>query len=74
MRKKKHKYQQGQVVKILVSPDILKKHHGKYGIILSLVPSGYYDTSIVEPEYRVMIQGEPHDVYIIYQKEMIQIQ
>lgn len=70
MKKRKHKYQEGQVVKILASSDILKKHHGKYGIILSLVPSGYYDASIVEPEYRVVMQGEPHDVYIIYQKEM----
>ena len=70
MKRRKHKYQEGQVVKILNSQDVLKKHHGKYGIILSLVPSGYYDTSIVEPEYRVVMQGEPHDVYIIYQKEM----
>ena len=70
MKKRKHKYQEGQVVKILASSDILKKHHNRYGVILSQVQFGYYDVSIVEPEYRVVMQGQPHDVYIIYQKEM----
>lgn len=70
MKRRKHKYQEGQVVKILNSQDVLKKHHNRYGVILSQVQSGYYDVSIVEPEYRVMMQGEPGEVYIIYQKEM----
>ena len=56
MKRKKHKYQEGQVVKILNSQDVLKKHHNRYGVILSLVQSGYYDVIIKDEISRLIIE------------------
>jgi hypothetical protein len=64
MKKKKHKFQVGQLIRVKNSFYVGERIRKKYGYILQL--SVLND----EPEYKVIIQGEPEKPYYVYQKEI----
>jgi|688.fasta_scaffold284800_7 hypothetical protein len=64
MKKKKHKFQVGQLIRVKNSFHVGEKLRKKYGFILQL--------SVIndEPEYKIIIQGEPEKTHYVYQKEI----
>lgn len=63
-RNRKHKYQIGQVVQIKASPYVWKGHHSRFGYIVQL------KLNYNEPEYILVLQGEPNSKYGFFQKEI----
>lgn len=66
-RRRKHKYQIGQVVQILNSPYVYEPIRGRLCYITLQLNHTYH---INEPEYEVIIQGQPDLPCRIFQKEL----
>ena len=64
MKKKKHKFQVGQLIRLKNTYHVSEKMRKKYGYILAL------STNDSEPEYKVIIQGEPEKTYYTFQREI----
>lgn len=64
MKKKKHKFQIGQIIRVKNSYHVGEQLRKKYGYILTL--------SVVndEPEYRIVVQGIPEKPYYVFQREI----
>lgn len=64
MKKKKHKFQAGQLFRVKNTFHVHESMRKKYGYILAL------STNDDEPEYRIIIQGEPESPYYVFQREI----
>ena len=64
MKKKKHKFYEGQLIRVKNTYHVGENIRNKYGYILS---SSKMDD---EPEYRIIIQGEPDMPYFVFQAEI----
>ena len=64
MRRKKHKFYEGQLIRVKNTYHVGENIRNKYGYILSL--SRMSD----EPEYRIIIQGQPDTPYFVFQAEI----
>lgn len=64
MKKKKHKFYEGQLIRVKNTYHVHESIRKKYGYILS--PTSYDD----EPEYRIIIQGQPETPYFVFQREI----
>ena len=64
MKKKKHKFYEGQLIRVKNTYHVGENIRNKYGYILSL--SRMSD----EPEYRIIIQGGPDTPCFVFQAEI----
>jgi hypothetical protein len=63
MKKKKHKFQVGQLVRVKNTFNVAREIRNKYGYILAL------SINVDEPEYKIIIQGIPEDFYYVFQRQ-----
>jgi hypothetical protein len=69
--KRKHKYPEGQIVRILKSPYVTERVRGKYAYITSHVVGAY---TYGEPEYYIIIQGYPDSKCRVFQEEIKEVE
>lgn len=72
MPKRNHKYPTGQIVRILNTPYVAERFHGKYAYITSYVERKYASSVLIvrEPEYDIIIQGIPDRKCRVFQAEI----
>lgn len=67
MKKKKHKFHVGQLIRLRNSAYVSEKMRKKYGYIAGLVDTIFMHGQL---EYKVIIQGEPQKTYYTFEREI----